>query len=254
MKWWIGWVLIMCVGCMPSAEVTPTAPIVALKQLATVEIPPTPDRAQLEATRRAQPQPPTAIPATATPTQTPYIGVFIGAAVNPNNAPFQDPGIVAAPTNDTSCAVPFDLAFGEGWRTNPSVARRVGCALQERFGFAASVQIFERGVMYRRNDTSEVWAITPGSISAGEYWYFTNTGLIPLPLDITPPEGLRVPVDTFALAWGNSEVNEALGFATTPEQVADLNVQRFEGGSLFLDVTVGQVFILFDNGDAFGPY
>jgi hypothetical protein len=180
--------------------------------------------------------------------------VFIGAAINSNSVPFQDPGLVSAPTNDTTCVIPFDAAFGDGWRSNPSVARRVGCALQARFGFASSVQIFERGVMYRRNDSNEVWAITPGSISAGKYWYFDNTGLIPLPLTVTPPEGLRVPVEMFALAWSNNEVREALGFATTPEQVADLNVQRFEGGSLFLDVTVGQVFILFDNGDAFGPY
>jgi hypothetical protein len=130
----------------------------------------------------------------------------------------------------------------------------VGCPLQERFGFDGNVQVFERGVMYHRVDTNEVWAIRPGNSGTGKYWYVNQPA--PMAMDgLIPPPGLRTPGASFGAAWlTNTEINTGIGYATTPEQAADLNIQRFDGGSLLLDVTVGQVFLLFDDGDAFGPY
>ncbi len=237
---------------------------VAVRVLVTVNLPPTPDAAELEATRRAIPVTPSAEPATSTPTTTPYVGIFLGTPASNTSGQIslagieQNPGLQATPTSvQGTCSLPFDPAFGRGWESNPSVARRVGCPLQERFGFAGNVQVFERGVMYRRLDTNEVWAVQPGSIGTGRYWYYNQ--VLPLPplqgIGLNPPAGLRVPADTFGAVWSSyAEVNQALGYATTPEQTADLNIQRFDGGSLLLDVTVGQVFILLDDGDVFGPY
>lgn len=249
----------LTVGCTPGDATTPTAPEVAVvRRLATVVIPPTPDRAQREATRRAQPvtlSPPTITP---TVTETPYIGVFLGTPGDEDSSSgvslvIEQGFPTAQPTFD-DCAVALDPAFGSGWRTNPSVARRVGCALQQRFGFAGNVQVFERGVMYHRIDTNEIWAVQPGSLGAGKYWYanqpppLTTEGLI-------PPPGLRAPGNAFGALWlTNGEVSTGLGYATTPEQSADLNLQRFSGGAFLLDVTVGQVFLFFDDGDAYGPY
>jgi hypothetical protein len=237
---------------------------VAVRMLATVNLPPTPDAAEREATRRAMPVTPSAQPPTPTPTGTPYVGVFLGTPV-PNSAGalvdlagVEQQSILATPTAiEGTCTIPFDPAFGRGWESNASVARQVGCPLQERFGFAGNVQVFERGVMYRRLDTNEVWAVQPGNLDAGRYWYYNQ--VLPLPplqgIGLNPPSGLRVPADIFGAVWSSSaEVNQALGYATTPEQTADLNIQRFDGGSLLLDVTVGQVFILLDDGDVFGPY
>lgn len=168
--------------------------------------------------------------------------------------PFVEPVIPTVQQASDECPVPFDAAFGTGWRSNSSVARRVGCPLQQRFGFAGNVQVFERGVMYHRVDTNEVWAVQPGSGGTGTFWYVNQPATLPLE-GLIPPPGLRTPGNSFGAVWSsNSEINTALGFATTPEQTADLNLQRFDGGSLLLDVTVGQVFLLFDDGDAFGPY
>ncbi|HEX2621266.1 MAG TPA: hypothetical protein VHL11_14005, partial [Phototrophicaceae bacterium] len=254
-------ILISTTACTPSGAATSEADtvVVAVKQLATVNIPPTPDAAQREATRRALPVNPTVPPPTATYTSTPYIGIFLGTPnANDNGVPMVDAG-VGAPTNVLDpqiggCVVPFDPAFGTGWQSNPSVVRRIGCPLQQRFGFAGNVQVFEHGVMYQRIDTNEVWAIEPGDIGAGKFWY-VNQPLAIVPDGIQAPAGLRIPANSFGSVWlTNGEVSKTLGYASTPEQTADLNVQRFDGGSLLLDVTIGQAFILFDDGDAFGPY
>jgi hypothetical protein len=247
--------VLICTSCTPISSPTEEALVVAVRQLATVDIPPTPDRAEREATRRALPTTPTAVPPTATPTNTPYIGVFLGTPGDEGTAaPVAE--VVIAPTENTSgeCPIAFDPAFGEGWRSNVAIARRIGCPLQERFGFAGNVQVFERGVMYHRVDTNEVWAIQPGNIGTGQYWYVNQSA--PMPMEgLIPPPGLRAPGSVFGSAWlTNNEISTGLGYGTTPEQAADLNVQRFDGGSLLLDVTVGQVFLLFDDGDAFGPY
>lgn len=252
------WVLLalMLTAC-GGGEATPDAPAVAVKALVTVEIPPTLNAQERMATRMAAPTTPTDPPPTATYTPTPYIGVFIGAAdVDTGGAPMMPQNPDAAPTEIGLCTVATDAAFGELWRRDASLVRRLGCAIQERFGFDGAVQVFERGVMYRRSSTNEVWAISPGRVTGGRYWYTNQVPIGGAITGITPPQqGQRIPVDTFGAVWSsNPPVQEALGYGITPEQTADLNIQRFEGGTLFLDVTVGQVFVLLVNGDAYGPF
>lgn len=247
--------LAACGGQTETPMATGSTSVAIVRAMVTVELPPTLSRAERLATRQAQPMTPTLPPPTATPTETPYIGVFLGEAQNDANVPrISQP--TAAPTNtpDGGCAEQIDPAFGTAWRQNPSVARQIGCALQGRFGFAADVQVFERGVMYRRQDTGEIWAIQPNTLSVGRYWYSAAAPeVIQLPIGV--PEGLRPPSEVFLPIWiSDPDLQTALGYGRTPQQVADLNVQRVEGGTLFLDVTIAQVFILLDNGDVFGPF
>lgn len=253
-------VLLMALTACSGGDAPATdAPSVALKVLVTVEIPPTLSVAEQLATQQAAATP-TPPPPTLTPTATPYVGVFIGEA-NPaqGGAPLLPQDVTAQPTENVGlCVLSADPAFGEVWQRDPSVARQMGCAIQERFGFDGKVQVFERGVMYLRSSTNEVWAVSPGRISGGRYWYTNQIpvagGGIGLGLP-APQEGQRVPADTFGAVWGtNPPIQQAIGYAITPEQTADLNIQRFDGGTLFLDVTVGQVFVLLVNGDAYGPF
>lgn len=251
---------LLLAACQSEAPTAEALPVAAVKQLATVVIPPTLSQAERLATRAANASP-TPPPPTPTATETPYIGIFLGEANPDGNLP----PIIAVPPpliaeevanggGGVACPIAIDAAFGEGWRTNPAVARNLGCPIQERFGFAGNVQVFERGVMYRRAETNEVWAVRPGNIQAGKYWYVGQPPTISAS-GLAAPEGRRVPSDTFGAVWlSNAEISDGLGFAITPEQVADLNIQRYEGGTLFLDVTVGQVFVLLVNGDAYGPY
>ncbi len=247
--------LAACGGQTPEQMATGSTSVAIVRVLVTVDLPPTLSRAERLATRQAQPVTPTAPPPTATPTETPYIGVFLGEAQGDSDVPrISQPTSAPTPTQEGGCAVVFDSAFGSAWRQDASVARQIGCALQERFGFAADVQVFERGVMYRRQDTGEIWAIVPGQLSVGRYWFAAIApAVIPLPLSV--PEGLRPPSDVFLPLWlSDPALQTALGYARTPQQVADLNVQRVEGGTLFLDVTIAQVFILLDNGDVYGAF
>lgn len=245
-------------GTNPSSELVPTA-VAIVRSIATVDLPPTLSRVEKQQTRQAVPVTATQSPPTATPTETPYIGVFLGAAQIEVDLPRVDVAATSLPEptaeGDVACEIEIDPVFGTAWRENPSVARRVGCALQERFGFAADVQVFENGgVMYQRRESGEVWAIQPGQVRAGRFW-FTNLPLVPAPIAILPPEGLRPPSDAFLGLWTSDQtLQQTLGYARTPQQTADLNIQRVEGGTLILDVTITQVFLLLDNGDAFGPY
>lgn len=233
----------------------PPTEVAIVRILATVELPPTLSRIEKQQTRQAVPVTPTLAPPTAVPTETPYVGVFLGPAggeIDPVRAATNMP----EPTAEglTVCALEIDPVFGTAWRANPSISRRIGCALQERFGFGADVQVFENGLMYRRQDTGEVWAIQPDQVRSGRFWY-TNLPLIPAPISVMPPQGLRTPSEAFAGLWTSDPLlQQSLGFARTPQQVADINIQRVEGGTLVLDVTIAQVFILLDNGDALGPY
>jgi hypothetical protein len=260
------WLIVMC-GLLLSAcsgqQATPSADtlsdgtaVAIVRVLATVELPPTLSRAERLATRQAQPLTPTPFPPTATPTETPYIGVFMGEARVDSGLPrvVQPTLDPSAAQTDGGCALGIDPAFGAAWRQNPSLARRVGCALQERFGFTADVQVFERGVMYRRQETGEIWAIRPEPVDVGRYWFAAAPpGIIPFPISV--PEGLRAPADVFLALWASEfELQSALGFARTPQQTADINVQRVEGGTFLLDVTIAQVYVLLDNGDVFGPF
>lgn len=244
-------------ACSGGETPTESAPLVTVKLLVTVEMPPTLTGAERMATLQAMPATPTAPPPTPTPTETPYVGVFIGEAQQLDQAslPSMNVEITAAPTTDTDgCSVAADPAFGELWKRDASLVRRMGCAIQERFGFAGGVQVFERGVMYRRDSTNEVWAISPGRVTAGQYWY-TNQAAGAIQGGLPAPEGVRVPAGVFGSVWaGDTAISQALGFAITPDQVADMNIQRFDGGTLFLDVTVGQVFVLLVDGDAYGPF
>lgn len=254
------WILVClllaaCGGQTETPMATGSTSVAIVRALVTVELPPTLSRAERLATRQAQPVTPTPPPPTPTPTETPYIGIFLGEAQGDADLPrISQPTAAPTPTREGGCAVEIDSAFGTAWRQNASVARQIGCALQGRFGFAADVQVFERGVMYRRQDTGEIWAIQPDAISVGSYWFSaTSPQVIPLPLGV--PEGLRPPSEVFLPVWiANPDLQAALGYGRTPQQVADLNVQRVEGGTLFLDVTIAQVFILLDNGDVYGPF
>ncbi|MCU0474652.1 MAG: hypothetical protein MUC99_00815 [Anaerolineae bacterium] len=260
MRWTVylvlGLLLSACAGQQPDPVATGgSTPVAIVRALVTVELPPTLSRAERLATRQAQPVTPTPPPPTQTPTPTPYVGVFLGEAASDITVPrIVQPTLDPLTNPSVLCAVPIDPTFGTAWRQNPTLARRIGCALQERFGFAADVQVFERGVMYRRQETGEVWGIRPEANAVGRFWFASQPPLV-LPFPLNVPEGLRPPSEVFLPLWvSDPQIQLGLGFGRTPQQTADLNVQRVEGGTFFLDVTIAQVFVLLDNGDVYGPF
>jgi serine/threonine-protein kinase len=241
---------------------TPTA-VVLVRRLATVAPTATPDEAELQATQQALYSTPTLSPPTVTPTQTPYIGVFIGeAAPEDTDLGINPLDIHILPTRDFTgnipliCTIdPATFVFGTAWSSDPNATDALRCPIQESYGFDGRVQIFEGGAMYQNPQTNEVWAIAPGTVlQNGRYWYEDQPPAMST-LGIEAPPGRFVPRDAFGAIWANNpQLRELLGYATTQEQNISVNLQRFEGGTLFLDATVGQVFVLLVNGEALGAY
>jgi hypothetical protein len=256
----VGIILILLAACQPATptpEQAAIVPVVQSKLLATVYISPTPDEAEQQATRFADPATPTAPPPTAPPTETPYVGVFLGEAVLDEGEIF-NPGLLTTrpplelPTIPPGlvCAIPTDPIFGTAWSEDETVVRTLGCALEASDPFIGSLQIFENGVMYFRN-SGEIWAIAPGE---GKYWFVPQAPSVSNE-DVLAPDGLRVPTMGFGGMWrGVDGVRQALGFARLEEQAAPITLQPFQNGTLLHDGASGQNFVLLGDGTAYGPY
>lgn len=254
--------LVGCTGTAPAA--TPTAQAV-VKMLATVEISATPNADEQAATRAASS--PTPLPPTATiiPSETPYIGIFIGEAEQPEgfaviDAPFfGDTSIAAQPTaNANVCNIPIDAAFVPIWQETAVVRRRLGCPIQQGFGFFGSLQVFESGVMYFYPDFNAVWAILrstqPQSPAEGRFEYLENPpqgSLTGVPTN--PP--LLLPDGVFADMWiAVPDLRSDIGYAISEVGEASMGLQRFDNGTFLYDATSEQVYALVIDGTVLGPY
>lgn len=258
--------VILLAACTPNGgtvSIEPTLePVSIVKRLATVAptATPAPDDDAPDAPT------PTFAPPTRTPTTTPYIGVFLGeAAVNPfapvtrldPAAPFIDDATPERPfAVRVFCDIPPDELFGAGWREDAALVDELRCPIQIMFGFRGRVQIFEGGAMYSRPETGEVWAIQPGrGGEGGAYWYVGSAPEVgTMQFDDVPP-GRIIPTDEIGAVWLTvPQVRGAMGFAVQNAFNGDVNVQRFDGGALFLDASAGQTFVLLLDGSAVGPY
>lgn len=255
-------ILIMITACTAQSPVTPTAVSIS-KLIVTVEISPTANAEEVAATRSAitaTPIPPTQ---TVIPTETPYVGIFIGEAEQQEvmlnfTEPIIGPRVeLNQPTaNAQRCLnIAIDTPYLTAWRSNSSVSQRMGCPIQGGFGFFGEVQVFETGVMYHYPELQAIWAIRPLlSGTSGDYDYLEN------PIDtstigIQPPSGLIVPGDIFGNMWITVEgLREEMGFARTEAQEVPLGLQRFENGTFLLDSTAGQVYALVVDGTVLGPF
>lgn len=269
LRWtWLAALLVLALAACQS-QLAPTAvalaPSNAPKQLATVYMSPTPDAAEQQATRLAAR--PTLAPAAATATATPtvYVGVFLGeaaslddvsgmAAVALQATSAQPP---APPDRLSTCPLPPDERFGTNWRAATSLVSSIGCPADVAVPYSGMAQIFERGAMYLTPD-GELWAVTTASSQGeGRFWYAAGrpeTSGEPG----SPPAGLRAPSPALLPYWqALPELRDAIGWARAEGQRADFTVQLFQNGTLLLDNSAGQVFILMtagDRGPAYGPY
>ncbi|MCA9909574.1 MAG: hypothetical protein KC519_13045 [Anaerolineae bacterium] len=248
----------------PIATPDPFAGVVEAKLLATVAISPTPDESERQATAAAIALLPTQVRATLIPSQTPYIGVFLGE-LDDSAAPQPAPDSVilvtpvpltAATVTAQSCAIPPDDRFGTNWRAETAVTAALGCAGEPAATFQGTIQLFENGFMVFIPG-GEIWAFAQG-VPSGRYWYSAQTPP-PAPEDIVAPEGLRVPTLGFGAVWASLPgLRQALGFARTEESSANIIIQRFIGGLLIFDESAGQTFALLGNnqpqGSVYGPY
>lgn len=252
--------LMLLAACAPDAEeIVPTQPTIN-RPIATVFISPTPNTAEIQQTRSASsptPAPPTP---TIEPTATPYVGVFIGRAEREPGfrnftAPlFEDETVSINPAADPSrCGIQIAASFRPAWRTDSRVTESMRCPIQASFGFFGEAQVFENGIIYRRPETRELWAVTSTG-NFGRYWYAEAPPSASTD-GIQPPQNLLVPEGDFAAIWlGIEGLRDELGYAVTPAQEIEMNLQRFNGGTFLLDNNAGQTFALVVDGTVYGPF
>lgn len=255
--------ILLISACTPNTTITPTA-IDISKLIVTVEISPTANAEEFSATRSASS--PTANPPTVTviPTETPYIGIFIGEAQQEEGfteitEPIFGPRIEIAgqPTaNAGRCLnTAIDSPYLTAWRTNATVSQRMGCPIQGGFGLFGEVQVFETGVMYHYPELNAIWAIRPQvSGATGNYDYLENPATISTSI-VRPQAGLIIPTGIFGNMWlGVEGLQDEMGYARTEAQDVPLGLQRFENGTFLLDSTAGQVYALVVDGTVLGPF
>ena len=249
--------LAACAQPTPAAE---SIPVVQARQLATVYISPTPDAAAQAATRAAaRPTDPAPV-ATVAPSPTVYVGVFL-APVDDESGPFisLEPETIAAggPTPiPANCGIPIGEAFVAPWTETPEIRRALACPIEGVITFEGAVQVFERGVMYFEPN-GFIWAIAPSFTQgiAGRHWVLDAIPDTVAGEPIEAPEGLRVPQFGFGAVWRSVDgVRAALGFARTEEQPIRASYQRFTGGILLADLSVGQIYALTADNQVYGPF
>ncbi len=254
---------VLCFLAACQQEIVPTLavlPPVQAKLLATVYISPTPDEIQQQATRVA------IVPTASDPTMTPepsptaYIGIFLEGAIDPEGeVPLVDPTRAIFQPQQTAvqtrCRFEVAEVFGTGWRTNASAVTSIGCAVEPLLEFSGAVQVFERGVMYYQNEGG-LWAITTeGGVRGDRYWALPAVPETDNNVEVAPAPGLLPPGQQFSTMWRAVDaLREGLGYARLPVQVANLSLQRFEGGALLADRTSGLTYILVGTSTAYGPY
>lgn len=219
------------------------------KQLATIVLTPTPSpvMAGAEVVPVAQP---TATPGPPRPTATltPYVGIFLGEptseagepaptlapiVINPASGPVLAIGGIA-PLAGSACSIPVAAAFANAYNANPTVQQKIGCPVSSgTVIYGMAVEPFERGVMFWRSDTRQIYALA----SSGQVWQVPDAWLEGMPNDdpaLSPPPGLLQPVRGFGLAWRSAPgLRDALGWATQPEAPYDAFWQDFERGAMF---------------------
>ncbi len=252
-------VLAVLLGACDATSAPLPTPVIIEKPLATAFLSPTPNQAELTATQSAITPTPLQPTATVAPTNTPYVGVFLGRAEGSLGfQSFQEPLFASSansePTPDNRrCLTPIDERVLRIWQTNNAVSRALGCPIQESFGFFGNIQLFENGAMYLQPDIQAVWAVLP-TIGVGSYEYIES------PPPLTNPAapdvvGRITPSGTFGSVWVLVDgLQTRLGYGITPEQEIAIGIQRFDGGTFLIDASSGQAFALVVDGTLYGPF
>ncbi|HEX9017250.1 MAG TPA: hypothetical protein VF960_14765, partial [Chloroflexota bacterium] len=213
---------VLTAGPATSSTGTPTAtPTSTPAPAFAVTASPTPTQTSMPAATPSPTSTPTTRP-TSTPTSTPAPG----ATTTPTLIPTAQP--TATPT--PQCAVVPVRGLGLVYDANPTLATRLGCAQAD----ATSVQIvretFERGLMMWRSDTKEIVVIRrDGDWTAYKDTYVNGEVLSDVG---TPPAGLAAPVRSLGKVWRQTDVRQALGWATGGEQQLTGSVQEFANGRM----------------------
>ncbi len=273
--WVLGLVLILALtacsdNAAPQGEADPailTGFDAFPKQIVTIALTPTPTPVLAGAESVAvMQQTPTPGPPRPTASLTPYVGIFLGQPTSesgepaPTLAPYSVNTGVGVPAANSGGLVPQGSSGGcaysvAGQFANAynSVSERLGCPTNNGASPPMVTQPFERGSMFWRGDTKQIYALAAN----GQFWQVPDSWNEGMPADdpaFAAPSGVLQPVRGFGLVWrSNGALRDALGWATLPEAQYSGMWQDFERGSMFLGDS-GRIYALFTaEGQHSGP-
>jgi hypothetical protein len=220
------------------------------KQIATIVLTPTPTLVIAGAEVVVVEQPTsTPGPPRPTATLTPYVGVFLGQPTSesgqpvPTLAPYvinpvSGGPVVASggigPASGGACSIPVAASFANAYNGSPTVQQRLGCPVNGGAPVSMVTQPFERGNMYWRSDTRQIYALA----NSGQFWQVADSWTEGMPADdpgLSVPGGLLQPVRGFGLAWrSNQAIRDAVGWGALPEAQYSGYWQDFERGAMFV--------------------
>lgn len=280
MRLWY-WLLLLLIaiflaGCAEDSPGVPDDPPILTgfdglpKQIATVEMSPTPSPVLVGMPLAGEFQQPTGTPAPPqpTPTLTPYVGVFLGRPTSesgealvddiPTPAPF-----VVGPMGSSSvgglgdgsltdCAIPPAAQFANAFAADPALQERLGCPVGAGSAEELAAQPFERGTLYWRQN-KQIYALA----HSGQFWQVADTWQEGMPADdpaYSAPAGLIQPIRGFGLVWRNNQaIRDAVGWGTQSETLIGSFWQDFERGAM-LQGLHGQIVAIFPaEGQHSGP-
>jgi hypothetical protein len=220
------------------------------KQIATIVLTPTPTPV-IAGAEVAVIEQPTSTPGPPRPTATltPYVGVFLGQPTSesgqpvPTLAPYvispvSGGPVVASggigPASGGACSIPVAASFANAYNSSATVQQRLGCAVNGGASMTIVTQPFERGNMYWRSDTKQIYTLA----NSGQLWQIADSWTEGMPADdpgLSAPGGLLQPVRGFGLVWrSNQAIRDALGWGTLPEAQYSGYWQDFERGAMFV--------------------
>lgn len=233
------------------------------KSLATAELSPTP---------QPTPAPESLIPDTPAPTlplptvvvlEQPTLPILItGPSPTPVDVSTQPP------TNTLACETTPPLPFGAIWQNIPQAQGAMRCPTGEPQSVHGVWQVFERGVMFWRENDNSIFIISEMAIRQGQttdkWWRIVDTWQEGEPEDdpsLQPPAGMSQPARGFGKVWRNNGfVREAVGWAIAEEVLFDSQWQTFEGGWMMAGPNNTPVYVMiplddppYTNGSHLGP-
>jgi hypothetical protein len=163
----------------------------------------------------------TATPAESIPTQTPYVIVVTATQqVEATETLAPDVTLTQMPAQSPFTPVPVLNAYPTNTFSPVQVAE----------------QIFEGGRMFWLEPNRQIWVIVESGDLLGRWFVYNDSfqeGEAEFDATIMPPEGYLQPIRGFGKIWrDNTEIREALGWATANELGYVSNYEYHPGGTL----------------------
>lgn len=196
----------------------------------------------VEPTPTATAPAPTAEPTATTPAPTPTAVPPTTTAPPPTATP------TLAPVEPTATAtldtIPVSGAFGDVYWGNQAVQDRLGPPLGSAYASDANELDFQRGTMFLRFDTNEIYVLE----RSGAWSRWTNTSANPPEVEVGPEDGLWTPGGALGELWlAVPSIGESLGFALEESyHEFTSEIQIFERGTMLLSHT-GQIYVIYDD-------